>query len=410
MNIAIIGSGGREHALALSINASPQTKNIYCIPGNGGTANIATNVEIDILDFDALIKFSKENEVDLTIVGPEVPLVAGIVDAYEKEGLKIFGPNQSSARLEGSKNFSKAFMDKYNIKTASHFTVKSLEEGIEVLNNSKFPTVIKADGLCAGKGVTIVATLEEGIKNLEEIFVDKIFGDEGSEVVIEEFLDGFEVSQLCLVSNNKLYPLQTSQDYKRIGNNDTGPNTGGVGCLSPSPFVDETVFENIYKNIEEGLEKEDLGFYGILFIGFMIVDGETYILEFNTRFGDPETEVILPRLKSDLLEVLLDIMNDKEPNLVWTKEKALALVLTSAGYPNEFEKGKEITITDEGIVYHNGTKAVDNKLLTNGGRVLTFVSLGDSYTDLNKTILERLDKVSFEGMTYRTDIGLFNHK
>lgn len=405
MNILIIGSGGREHALAWKLNQSPLTSKIHCIPGNGGTKNFCVNKDIDILDFESIIKYAKAENIDLTIVGPEVPLVAGIVDAFEAHNLKIFGPNKNSAQLEGSKEFSKNFMEKHNILTAKYESATSYNEAIKKIKTFTYPLVIKADGLCAGKGVFIVEDESKAVSVLSDIFVDEMFGSEGSQVVIEQFLDGFEVSQLCFVANNKLYPLASSQDYKRIGENDTGDNTGGVGCLSPSPFVDDNFFSDSFKKIEAGLEKDNLGFYGILFIGYMIVDKKPYVLEFNARFGDPETEVILPRMQSDLVQVFLDVMNDKDPQIKWDKQSALAIVLTSFGYPHEFEVNKEISIEDDGLIFHNGTKYTDN-LVSSGGRVLTVVELGDDFVNLNKKIRNRIENINFEGKTFRRDIGL----
>ena len=406
MKVAVIGSGGREHALCVKLSESPLCEKLYCLPGNGGTESIAENVAIDVLDIDRLVHFAKEEKIDLTIVGPEAPLALGIVDQFEKEGLTIFGPNQKSAQLESSKSFSKDFMEKYQIPTAKHVSVTSHIEGIKALENFNYPCVVKADGLCAGKGVIIAESKEDAIKALDNMFHHQIFGEEGLRVVLEEYLDGFEVSQICLVQNNKLIPLETAQDYKRIGENDTGENTGGVGCFSPSHKVDATIFEPVYTQIEQGLKEENLSFKGVLFIGFMIVGDIPYVLEFNTRFGDPETQVLMPRLESDLLDALNKLMNDEDVTLSWTKEKALTIILTSGGYPDTFNTGYPITIHDEALFYHNGTQLKDNTLVTTGGRVLSVVERGDDFKSLNKVLLKRIEhKFKFKDMYYRKDIG-----
>ena len=405
MKIAVIGSGGREHALCVKLNESPRCDALYCIPGNGGTENIATNIPLDILDIEGIVSFAKEHHIDLTIVGPEAPLAEGIVDAFEKENLKVFGPNKKASQLESSKAFSKDFMEKYNIPTAKHVPVASYEEGLEALKMFNYPCVIKADGLCAGKGVVIAKDKDEALKALDNLFHKQIFGD--MKVVIETFLDGFEVSQICLVSKDKLIPLETAQDYKRIGENDTGENTGGVGCFSPTPKVNPKLFEPVYTKIEQGLKEEDLTYYGVLFIGFMIVDDIPYVLEFNTRFGDPETQVLMPRLESDLVEVITDTMEDKPVSLLWKEEKALVIILTSGGYPATFNTGYTIQNNDYGLVYHNGTKLVDDTYQTSGGRVLTVVEMGDDFKVMNQSLLKRIEEnIDFKDMKYRKDIGL----
>lgn len=407
MKIAVIGSGGREHALCMKLNESPLCEALFCIPGNGGTEKIATNVKLDVLDIHAIRDFALEENIDLTIVGPEAPLAQGIVDLFEEKGLRIFGPNQKASQLESSKAFSKNFMEKYHIPSAKHVSVDSYEKGINALSAFDYPCVVKADGLCAGKGVIICETKEEAMRALEAMFHDQIFGDQGSKVVLEEFLDGFEVSQICLVSKNKLIPFETAQDYKRIGENNTGENTGGVGCFSPSEKVDPTLFESVYRQIEEGLEKEELEFNGVLFIGFMIANNIPYVLEFNARFGDPETQVLLPRLENDLVQVILDVMDHKAVHLSWSKEKALAIILTSGGYPQSFVKDYPIRLQDEGLLYHNGTYLKEGTYYTFGGRVLTLVEMGSDYHALNKKLLNRIEnKVDFKDMQYRKDIGL----
>ena len=415
MKVLVIGSGGREHALCWKIAQSKLVSKIYCAPGNGGTGEIAENVNIKANEIDKLLDFALNNKIDLTIVGPEDPLVLGIVDKFEENGLKIFGPNKKCSKLEGSKDFAKGFMEKYDISTAKYRTFTEYEEAINGLNEFEFPLVIKADGLCLGKGVVICNTKEEAKKTLKEILKDKIFGNEGNKVVIEEFLDGIEASLLCFVTNGEIIPLESAKDYKKIYDGDLGLNTGGVGCYSPSPLFTEHLKENIksdvLKKISYGLEKENLDFKGILFIGFMITNGEPKVLEFNVRFGDPETEVIIPRLKSDIVDLFLKVIDGTlgERDLYWDEKSCLTVVLTSKGYPVAYEKGYEISglnnLEESIIVFHNGTKYNDDKLITNGGRVLSITSLGENLASARENIYKNINKVKFDGICYRNDIG-----
>jgi phosphoribosylamine--glycine ligase len=415
MKVLVIGSGGREHALCWKIAQSKLVSKIYCAPGNGGTGEIAENVNIKANEIDKLLDFALNNKIDLTIVGPEDPLVLGIVDKFEENGLKIFGPNKKCSKLEGSKDFAKGFMEKYDISTAKYRTFTEYEEAINGLNEFEFPLVIKADGLCLGKGVVICNTKEEAKKTLKEILKDKIFGNEGNKVVIEEFLDGIEASLLCFVTNGEIIPLESAKDYKKIYDGDLGLNTGGVGCYSPSPLFTEHLKENIksdvLKKISYGLEKENLDFKGILFIGFMITNGEPKVLEFNVRFGDPETEVIIPRLKSDIVDLFLKVIDGTlgERDLYWDEKSCLTVVLTSKGYPVAYEKGYEISglnnLGESIIVFHNGTKYNDDKLITNGGRVLSITSLGENLASARENIYKNINKVKFDGICYRNDIG-----
>ena len=415
MKILVIGSGGREHALCWKIAKSQNVKKIYCAPGNGGTSKVAENISINADDIDKLVDFAVEKKIDLTVVGPELPLALGIVDKFQEKGLKIFGVNKECARFEASKDFSKRFMEKYNIPTAKYRTFTELDEAVEGLKEFTYPLVIKADGLCAGKGVIICQSKDEAIDTLESILGKKVFGNEGDMVVIEEFLDGIEASLLCLVTNGKLIPMESAKDYKKIFDGDKGPNTGGVGCFSPSPLfthkLNEKIEKNILQNIRVGLDKENMDFRGILFIGLMIVDDEPKVLEFNVRFGDPETEVVLPRLNSNIVEILektIDGTLDKS-DLQWTDEACVTVVSTSKGYPNKYEKGHKITGMDkldkDIILFHNGTKIVGEDLLTNGGRVLSITSLGSNINEARQNIYSNIEKIKFEGMYYRNDIG-----
>ena len=417
MKVLVIGSGGREHALCWKIAQSEQVQKIYCAPGNGGTRTVAENVDIKANEMDRLLDFALLNSIDLTIVGPEEPLVLGIVDKFEENGLRVFGPNKSCARLEGSKEFSKIFMEKYNIPTAKYRSYTDYKEAIKGLEGFTYPLVIKADGLCLGKGVIICNSEVEAKDSLKEILQDKVFGDEGKKVVIEEFLDGVEASLLCFVTDGEIIPMESAKDYKKIYDNDQGPNTGGVGCYSPSPlFTDEInkkIEKSVLKNISEGLMKEGLNFKGILFIGFMIVNGEPKVLEFNVRFGDPETEVLLPRLDSDIVKIFQKTIDGSlsHSDLIWNEKSCVCVVMTSDGYPNSYEKGKEINIDEdldeEIIIFHNGT-IFTNKLLTNGGRVLSITALGENIQNARERLYKNMNMINFQGASYRLDIGSVN--
>ncbi|CAK7086490.1 phosphoribosylamine--glycine ligase [Tissierella sp. P1] len=415
MKVLVIGSGGREHALCWKIAKSQKVSKIYCAPGNGGTADIAENIAINVDEIDKLVQFAMENHIDLTVVGPELPLVLGIVDKFQEKGLKIFGVNKECAELEGSKDFSKGFMEKYNISTAKYKTYTNLNEAIEGLREFTYPLVIKADGLCAGKGVVICQSEDEAMNTLKDILGEKVFGSEGEKVVIEEFLDGIEASLLCIVTKDKIIPMESAKDYKKIYENDEGPNTGGVGCFSPSPLFDDElnkkIEKNILNNIRVGLDSEKMDFRGILFIGLMIVGDEPKVLEFNVRFGDPETEVLIPRLESDIIDIFQNTIDGtlEKSDLIWKEKACVTVVITSKGYPNEYEKGFIITGVDELdkdiILFHNGTKKIDRSLITNGGRVLSVTSLGHTIEEARKKIYSNVDKIKFNGMNYRKDIG-----
>ena len=416
MKVLVIGSGGREHALCWKIAQSKNVDKIYCAPGNGGTDSIAENIDIKANEVDKLLEFALVNQIDLTIVGPEDPLVLGIVDIFMENGLRIFGPNKACAQLEGSKRFSKIFMEKHNIPTAKYRSYTDYKEAIKGLDEFTYPLVIKADGLCLGKGVIICATKEEAEYTLKDILKNKVFGDEGNRVVIEEFLDGVEASLLCFVTNGKIIPMESAKDYKKIFDNDQGPNTGGVGCYSPSPLftkeLNQKIKDNVLNRITEGLKADKLDFKGILFIGFMISKDEPKVLEFNVRFGDPETEVLIPRLQSDIVDLCLKTIDGslEESDLVWNNDPCLTLVLTSRGYPGEYTKGKSISISDDIdnnlIIFHNGTKKINDNLVTNGGRVLSVTALGKDLDAARDIIYGDIHKVQFDGASYRKDIGI----
>ena len=411
MKILVIGNGGREDAICKKISESNRCTELFCSKGNAGTLRYAKNVELN--SNEEIFEFSKNNDIDLVVVGPEAPLCEGIVDLFKGSNIRVFGANKKSARLEGSKDFAKEFMKKYDVPTAKYETIKSIEEGKKAIENFSYPIVIKADGLCAGKGVRICNTEGDVSEYFKELFEDKIFGKEGTTVVIEEFLKGKEASLLCFVSKGNLIPMESARDYKRIFDNDEGENTGGVGCYSPSELFNEELklkIEETLDKISNGLKKENLEYSGILFIGFMI-DKDAKVLEFNVRFGDPETEVVLPRMESDLLlaiEKSLDGSLERE-DLKWKKEKCLTVILTSRGYPKNYEKGKEISGIDsvdkDIYVYHNNTKVNGSKILTDGGRVLSITALGNSYDEIREKVYRNIEKISFETKQYRKDIG-----
>jgi phosphoribosylamine--glycine ligase len=411
MKVLVIGNGGREDAICKKISESKKCTELYCSKGNAGTLRYAKN--IDLKSNEEIFEFSNTNNIDLVVVGPEAPLCDGIVDLFNNSNIKVFGADKKSARLEGSKDFAKQFMKKYEVPTAKYETIRTMDEGLKAIERFSYPIVVKADGLCAGKGVRICNTKNEVLNYFKELFEEKVFGDEGTTVVIEEFLKGKEASLLCFVSKGNLIPMESARDYKRIFDNDEGENTGGVGCYSPSElFTDELKLkvDTTLKKISYGLKNEKLEYSGILFIGFMI-DDEAKVLEFNVRFGDPETEVVLPRMETDLLlaiEKSIDGTLNKE-DLKWKKEKCLTVILTSKGYPKAYEKGKIITgidLVDKDIyVYHNNTRLEGDNILTDGGRVLSVTSLGSSYDDIRNKVYKNIELISFETKQYRKDIG-----
>lgn len=416
MKVLIIGSGGREHAIAYTLNKSPKVSKIYAIPGNPGIAKIATCIDKSILDFDFILEFVKTNQIDLTVIGPEIPLCMGLTDILEEQGCKVFGPRKLASTLEGSKAFSKHFMEKYNIPTAKYFEVTSYNDGLNALSNFTYPVVIKADGLAAGKGVVICKTYEEAKKTLYQMLEEKLFESAGEKVVIEEFLTGYECSLLCFTDGKTIVPMVNAKDHKQIYDGNVGPNTGGMGTISPNPFFKEELNEQIEKEIlnpfVEGLKKEQIDYRGVIFIGLMVNNNQAKVLEFNVRFGDPETQVILLRLDTDLFEIMNHVANQTldQIQIKWKDEVSGCVVLASGGYPNSYEKGKEITLSqplsNDIIIFHAGTKQIDDKIYTNGGRVLNVCCLGSNLTIVRKKIYQEIEKINFEGKYYRTDIGL----
>ncbi|WP_352419371.1 phosphoribosylamine--glycine ligase [Proteiniborus sp.] len=414
MKVLVIGSGAREHAIVWKLSQSPKVSEIFSAPGNGGISQIAKCVNIKVEDTDVLLSFALKESIDLTIVGPEVPLVAGIVDKFTEKGLKIFGPCKKSAMLEGSKKYAKEFMMKHGIPTAKYAVYNSFNEAINGLDEFSFPLVIKADGLAAGKGVVICNNKEEAYEAVRGIIEDRKFGEAGKEIIIEEFLEGIEASLMCLVDGNKIIPLESAKDHKRLLDNDEGPNTGGMGCISPNKILDEKLMAEIKVEILEkvlnGLQNEKLDFKGILFIGLMVTVEGAKVLEFNVRFGDPETEVILPRLESDIVNIFLKTIDGtiSQEDLKWSPKSCVCTVLASGGYPEAYEKGKVISgldkVDSDVLIFHAGTKRVDN-IITDGGRVLAVTTLADSIDEGRKKIYENINKIYFDGMQYRKDIG-----
>lgn len=413
MRVLVIGNGGREDAICKKISESKKLTKLYCSEGNAGTLRYAENVKLK--SNDEILDFAEKNNINLVIVGPEVPICEGIKDKFDNTNIKVFGADKESAKLEGSKDFAKEFMLKYNIPTAKYETVTSKSEGEKVIKHFTYPLVIKADGLCAGKGVKICQNELEAKEYLKELFEEKIFGQEGTTAVIEEFLEGKEASLLCFVSDGNLIPMESARDYKRIYDGDKGENTGGVGCYSPNELFNEDLKKSIKPVLEKisyGLKQENLAYSGILFIGFMIKNNEPKILEFNVRFGDPETEVVLPRMESDLIDVIEKSIEGtlKSEDLTWKKEKCMTVILTSKGYPMKYEKGKEISgienVDEDIYVYHNNTEFKNNKILSAGGRVLSVTALGSDFEEMRKRIYKNIEKINFENKTFRKDIGI----
>ncbi len=417
MKILIIGSGGREHVLAWKIKQSPLVKEIYCAPGNGGISKIAECVDISTDDIPALIRFASEKEIDLTVVGPEAPLVAGIVDAFEREKLKVFGPSKEAAQLEGSKVFAKEFMYEWNIPTAGFQKFCIIEEAKEYLRQVMFPVVVKADGLAAGKGVIICRDFIEAEKAVDEIMAERIFQEAGNQIIIEECLEGEEVSILAISDGDHYCLLDSSQDHKRIFDDDVGPNTGGMGAYSPALILTEKLYKTIENRIIDpvirGMQKSGTPFKGVLYAGLMITFDGPMVLEFNVRFGDPETQAILPRMKSDIVELMLASCDGQVGNvkLEWDKRSCVCVVMSSGGYPDEYEKGKEISglkdaeKIEDTVVFHAGTKKEDGKIVTSGGRVLGVTSLGNGIEKAIEQVYNAVDKINFERCFFRRDIG-----
>ncbi len=417
MKILVIGSGGREHALAWKAAQDVDVSEVFVCPGNAGTEleEKLTNITIDHTDFDSIEKFCHEQKIYLVIIGPEQPLVNGLTDFLVSKNINVFGPSKAAAQLEGSKTFSKDFFKKYGIPTANYASFDNFDSASHHLDEIKYPTVVKADGLAAGKGVIICENKAEAINALESIFNDNVFGSAGSRVVIEDFLKGEEASFIAVVSKDKIIPLATSQDHKAIGEGDVGLNTGGMGAYSPAPIVTEAIHEKIINEVMEptmhGLIAEGSPYLGFLYAGLMIDGDDIKVLEFNCRFGDPETQPILMRLESSLVELCMSAINDEmdQHDIKWNPMSACGVVIASGGYPEKYASNKEVLIEQEddssSKLFHAGTKLVDGKVLTSGGRVFCATALGDDLKKAQEKAYELVNKVNFENSYYRKDIG-----
>lgn len=416
MKILVIGSGGREHTLVWKIAQSPKVKQIFCAPGNAGISSMATCLNIQVDDIEELIKFAEENTIDLTVVGPEAPLVAGIVDKFGKKGLRIFGPNKAAAQIEGSKVFSKNLMKKYNIPTAQFEVFEKVEEALDYIKNCDKPMVIKAEGLAAGKGVIIAKEKSEAIEAVNSMMIDKAFGQAGSRIVIEELMEGPEVTILSFCDGKNVQSMVSSRDYKRAYDNNEGPNTGGMGAVSPAPSYDDNIREivesKIIQKTMKALADEGITFKGILYTGLMLTKDGPKVLEYNCRFGDPETQVVVPRLKTDIVDIMEAVVDNRlrEINIEWKTERALCVVTASGGYPGAYKTGKSISGTEEAqkqgaLVFHAGTLKKDGEIVTCGGRVMGITALGKDIEDARKVAYEAVTKIHFDGMHYRKDIG-----
>ena len=420
MNVLVLGSGGREHAIITSFTNSKLVNKIYALPGNGGTSTIATNIQGDVNDFKKIKEEAINNNISLVFVGPEDPIVNGIYDFFKSDNslknIKIIAPSKLAGQLEGSKEFAKKFMNRYNIPTAIHgtFTKDNIDQSDAFLESMNPPYVLKADGLAAGKGVLIIDNLQNAKDELRSMILDKKFGDSSSKVVIEEFLDGIELSCFVLTDGKNYKTLPFAKDYKKIGEGDTGLNTGGMGAISPVPFLDskflEKIEERIIKPTIHGIKKENMEYMGVVFIGLIKVGQDPYVIEYNVRMGDPETEVVFPRIKNDLLD-LFNSMGSTEfedIKLQIDDRHAATIIMVSGGYPLDYEKNKIISgLTEEtdSIIFHAGTKKVDDNFLTNGGRVIAVTSLSENYKDAVKSSYDQIKKISFDQAYFRQDIG-----
>lgn len=416
MDILVIGSGGREHAICWSLKKSKDCNKLYCLPGNAGISEIAECVNISVMDFDAIIAFLKAHaNIGMTVVAPDDPLAAGLVDKLEAEGFRAFGPNKAAAIIEGSKAFSKELMVKYGIPTAGYEEFTDYNLACEYVKKSDYPLVVKADGLALGKGVIICNNLNEALTALKDMMIDAKFSSAGNKVIVEEFLVGKEVSILSFTDGKTIVPMVSSQDHKRALDNDMGLNTGGMGTFSPSKIYTESLAKEVYDTVivptMEAMNAENRTFKGVLYFGLMLTDKGIKVLEYNARFGDPETQVVLPRLKTDLLEIFNAIIDERlsEINIEWNDDAAVCVILASGGYPENYAKGVPIEIgkLDDGIIlFHAGTAFKDGQLVTNGGRVIGVTALGDTIEDARKKAYKNIENIKFDKMHYRTDIGV----
>ena len=406
--VLVVGGGGREHAIVHALSKSKNVDEIYALPGNAGIAKLAMCVNIKDTEIDKIVEFAKSEAIDLVVVGPEASLAIGIIDKLEEANIKAFGPKMNAARIESSKEFAKELMVKYNIPTASFKSFTQYEDALEYVKANSFPTVIKYDGLAAGKGVVIAMNLDEAKEALKDMLLDDKFGH--GKVVIEEYLEGPEFSFMCFVDHENVYPLEMAQDHKRAYDNDMGPNTGGMGAYSPLPFITKEDYDYAYNEImvktAKAMVSEGCPFTGVLYGGLMKTQNGIKVIEFNSRFGDPETEVVLPRLTSDIYDAFLAVVNHKKPVLTWDDSYTIGVVLASKGYPGAYKKGFIIENADSDDIYHMGTKIDDNgNLVTNGGRVLFAVAKGKTLEEANKKANALVDEIKCENLFHRTDIG-----
>ena len=417
MKVLVIGSGGREHTLVWKITQSPKVSKVYCAPGNAGISRLAQCVNIDADSIEKLVDFAQKEKIDLTVVGPELPLSQGIVNEFNKQGLRIFGPSKEAAEIESSKVFSKYLLKKYNIPTANYQVFQNIEKALDDIKKQTFPLVIKADGLAAGKGVFIVKNLSQAKDALNALMEEKKFGEAGRQVIIEEFLEGEEVSILAFCDGKTVIPMVSSQDHKKIFDNDLGPNTGGMGAYSPVPFYpdefEKRVLEEILKPTVKGLQNEGKEYKGVLYAGLILTEEGPKVLEFNARFGDPETQVILPRLKTDLIDILNAVIDSTlhKINIQWEDNAAVCVVVASGGYPGKYQKGKVISGLDrlekmkDIMAFHAGTKFQDDQVVTSGGRVLGITAWDDTISKAKEKAYKAVKEIYFEDMYYRKDIA-----
>ncbi len=414
MRVLVVGSGGREHALVWKLSQSMKANEIFCAPGNGGIRQMAECIDIKADDIEDLCEFALKKKIDLTIVGPEVPLSLGITDYFEERGLKVFGPKQNAAIIESSKAFAKNLMKEYNIPTASYSIYDNPVEAKANINEFGFPVVIKADGLAAGKGVIIVEDMEEGIKAIDSVMKEKQFGEAGNTIIIEEYLTGHEATILAFTDGKTAIPMVSAQDYKRIFDGDKGLNTGGMGAVSPALYYKPEMSAEIMKTIiaptVNAMNKEGRPYKGVLYFGLMLTEKGPRVIEYNCRFGDPEAEVVLLRLEDDLIDIMEAVINEKlaDIEIKWSEEAAVCVVVASAGYPGDYIKGYEIKglkNIEDGVVFHGGTKYKEGKVLTDGGRVLICSALGGTITEARDNAYKTAEKVSFDGCYYRKDIA-----
>lgn len=407
--ILVIGSGGREHAITAALARSPQAGKIYCAPGNAGIADLAECVPLGVTDIEGLAAFATENGIDLTVVGPEAALAAGIVNRFREEGLRIFGPTREAARIESSKEYAKEIMSRYNVPTASYRVFDEFAPALEYVRNRPLPAVVKYDGLAAGKGVVVAQTYEEAEDALRDMLLDSSFGK--GRVVVEDFLDGPEFSFMCVVSGEKVYPLAIAQDHKRAFDGDKGPNTGGMGAYSPVPFISDEIrdkaLEKIIRPVAEGMAREGTPFTGVLYGGLILTAEGPKVIEFNARFGDPETEVVLPRLKSDICELFEAAIDGRDCETVWSDKASLGVVLAAKGYPGSYDKGAAIKgLENVGCdIYHMGTALRDGNLVTAGGRVMMVVGEGDTLAEAREKAMTAIGAIDCPALFHRSDIG-----